>query len=290
MIYKCKYCGKEYEVSEKGNWDKENKLSYGRNTIPNWKFCCYKCGREYSREKSIETRQMKAQDPRYYEDIVNKRKNTTKERHGFENYRNVEKSKESCIKKYGVSSNMKSEEGLKAYQKSLEKKYGVKNQFQREEVKEHNKKLHLKNYGVEYVSQSEYYSKKSYETKKKNNSFKVSREELKLRDLLLEKFPDLKYQYKSELYPFQCDFYIPSLELYIEYQGHWSHGGKPFEGIEEDLKKLQNWQNKNTPFYLGAVETWTKRDVKKRETARQNNLNWIEFFTFEEALEYCTNL
>lgn len=47
--------------------------------------------------------------------------------------------------------------------------------------------------------------------------------------MLKEKFNNVKRNYKSELYPFHCDFYIPEKDLYIEYQGHPGHGNEPFD-------------------------------------------------------------
>ena len=34
--------------------------------------------------------------------------------------------------------------------------------------------------------------------------------------------------------PFACYFYIPSLDLFIECNYRWTHGGKPYEGTEDD--------------------------------------------------------
>ena len=48
---------------------------------------------------------------------------------------------------------------------------------------------------------------------------------------------DIIRQYKSDLYPFACDFYIPSLDLYIECNYHWTHGNKLYEGTKEGLKE-----------------------------------------------------
>ena len=63
-------------------------------------------------------------------------------------------------------------------------------------------------------------------TLRKNNSYNKSKSEEKIYNLLLTKFnkSDIIRQYKSDLYPFACDFYIKSLDLYIEYNGHWTHG------------------------------------------------------------------
>ena len=137
--------------------------------------------------------------------------------------------------------------------------------------------------------------KKQYETKKRNHSFNSSVPEDKIKNILIQKFPDFKYQYRSELYPFACDFYIPEFDLYIEFQGTWIHGknGKTILGAydknnREHQKVLSIWQEKakNSKFYEIAIEVWTIRDPLKRETARKNNLNWIEFFTMDEFMKW----
>ena len=38
-------------------------------------------------------------------------------------------------------------------------------------------------------------------------------------------------------------------------------------------------KSKNTKYYNVAIEVWTKRDVNKRNIAKQNNLNYLEIFS-----------
>lgn len=138
--------------------------------------------------------------------------------------------------------------------------------------------------------------RKEYDTKNKNKTWISSKPEQLIKKLLKNKFKEIRYQYKSELYPFNCDFYIPSLDLYIEYQGDPSHGKEPYDinnFKHQDL--LNKWQDrlnknkskgiKNSRYYF-FIDTWTRRDPLKRETARKNNLNWIEFFTIDEFMSW----
>lgn len=167
------------------------------------------------------------------------------------------------------------------------KKYGVENVFSLEEIKCKIKQTCLKRYGVEYIQQYQGFIDKVNDTRLKNKTFNTSKDEKEIERLLNKKFPSVKIQYKSKQYPFRCDFYIPSLNLYIEYQGTWTHGKHPFDKTnEEDIERLNIWKNKNTKFYKSAIEVWTIRDPLKRKTAKDNNLNWIEFFTMEEFLNW----
>lgn len=49
------------------------------------------------------------------------------------------------------------------------------------------------------------------------------------------------------------------------------------------------WREKGTKFYQNAINVWTRRDVLKRETAKRNNLNFIEFWNLDEVKEWILN-
>ena len=120
---------------------------------------------------------------------------------------------------------------------------------------------------------------------KKYHRYK-SKEEDEIYKLLKQKYPDTIHHYKSKLYPFPCDFYVPKLDLYIEYQGFYMHGKEPYIGTEKQKEKVKLWKNKKSIQYKRAIDTWTRRDPLKRETAKKNNLNWLEFFSMKEFTEW----
>ena len=177
-------------------------------------------------------------------------------------------------------------------------KYGVEYSFQSDIVKEKIIQTSLIKYGVEHPIQSDIVkkkynwkeiTKKIYDTKHKNHTFNTSKSELESYDILKKKYPEVIRQYKSAKYPFACDFYIPSLDLYIECNYHWTHGGKPYEGTEEDINKIKLWKSKNTKFYNNAIKCWSISDVYKRNIAKQNKINYIEFWNIEELKEWIIN-
>lgn len=130
---------------------------------------------------------------------------------------------------------------------------------------------------------------KEYETKRKRGTFNSSKAEKEILLKLNEKFKEVKYQYRSDLYPFQCDFYIPEKDLYIEYQGSWTHGFKPYEQKNLDcIAQLTKWKEKinSSSYYQNAIKVWTKTDPLKRKVAKENGLNWIEFFTMNEFMQW----
>ena len=203
--------------------------------------------------------------------------------------------KETCIKKYGVDNVAKSNYFKEKYIKHIQEKYNdtsITNAWQAKEVIEKIKQTTLEHYGViNYGLTKEHQNKlkskevikKRENTKRKNHTFNTSKDENESYNLLKEKYLDVLYQYKSDIYPFVCDFYIPSLNLYIECNYHWTHGGHPYNSNNiNDYNKLKLWESKNSKFYRNAIITWTCRDVNKRNVANQNNLNYIEFWNIEE--------
>lgn len=158
-------------------------------------------------------------------------------------------------------------------------KYG-KNHFNN---REKSIKTCLQKYGVKNVSQVNSVQLKKYQTMTKNHSFGASKEENIIYKLLCQKYENVKRQYKSEVYPFACDFYIPIIDTYIEYQGFFTHGSEPYdENNPIHQEKLKLWKSKNSKFYNNAIICWTKTDMLKRKIAKNNNLNWIEFFNIDD--------
>ena len=133
------------------------------------------------------------------------------------------------------------------------------------------------------------FREKIYNTKKKNNSFNKSKQEEFIYELLntLLGEQDIIRQHNTDEYPFNCDFYIKSLDLYIEYQGFYTHNFRPFDkNNKNDVEEANVLLLK----YKDVWETWTIRDVKKRETAKKNNLNYIELWSVEEAIIFIIKL
>lgn len=113
----------------------------------------------------------------------------------------------------------------------------------------------------------------------------VSTYELEVFDDLTRKFgfDDVIYQYgvhpEDSRYPFDCDFYIKSLDLFIELNYHYSHGRHWFDPTsDKDCIKAESWKNHDNIHYRKAYVSWTEVDVKRREYAKMNNLNYLIFW------------
>ena len=106
-------------------------------------------------------------------------------------------------------------------------------------------------------------------------------------------YPDIIRQYRdNKRYPYNCDFYIPCLDMFVEFQGYYTHGTHPYNKnsikdqviLERFKSKYKDW--KKLPQ---IISTWTIKDVEKRNFAKQNNLNYKEFFTIDELKDWLEN-
>ena len=149
---------------------------------------------------------------------------------------------------------------------TLIERYGVDNVFKLDSIKE--------------LCNTPEVHKKRFSTMKKNGTIKKSKLEDTYYAFYSEQFgvENVLRQYRSEDYPFACDFYIKPLELYVEINGFWTHGPHPFDAnCADDILMLEEWKQLalKSPFYSGAIETWTNRDVRKLEALQNNNLNYL---------------
>lgn len=84
----------------------------------------------------------------------------------------------------------------------------------------------------------------------------------------------------DERYPFRCDFYIPSEDLFIEYNGTIEHNGRPYNPESlEDMKELEALIAKAeekgcNSRYWNIIKWWTEVDPLKLKTLRMNSLNF----------------
>lgn len=182
-------------------------------------------------------------------------------------------------------------------------KYGVEYVWEREDVKEQKRKTNIERYGTEKgwasteegrkrisdIHSDSEYQKREIETKRRNNSFNKSIKEEYFYQMLLTLFEgdDILRQYRSDKYPFNCDFYIQSVDTYIECNFHWTHGKLPFD--KDSIlcqEKLSKWKEKSesSEFYKCAIDVWTRRDVEKIKYAIEHGINIL--FVYPNNLVY----
>lgn len=134
---------------------------------------------------------------------------------------------------------------------------------------------------------------KTYNTKKKNGTHSSSNPEKQIFHLLMCKFPDVIWHHRDkERYNFNCDFYIPSTDTFIEINFTFEHGKEPFDPNNVDhLKEIQRCKikskeiginGKNKTRYNNKIRVWTEKDPLKLNIAKQNNLNYSALYNWKE--------
>lgn len=267
----CKTCGNPVSFEASHRWTR------GRNGWPFLLYCSSKC---------------QANDP----DIKNKHIQTYKEKYGVDNpAKNIdvkEKTKRTNLERYGVENVYQSKEIQDRIKQTNIEKYGVDNPLKKREFIEKMQATNLKKYGSKtygetqaykdfYAEHKDEFQEKINSTKRQNKSFNISKKEDYLYDILKQEYPDIIRQYSSKEYNYVCDFYIPSLNLYIEYQGTWTHGQHPYNSDNEDdivRKEYLEDKSQESKFYKNALVVWTVADPKKRNTAIENKLNYLEIY------------
>lgn len=272
------------DVQKKIEKIKENK--YGHKNYSNWKqaeqtnlkrYGC-KCvlGNKEIRENIKNTNILRYNKEWYSqtEEWDKKRRKTNLQRYGKENYVNAEQARQTCFKHYG--------------------KY---NYAQTQEYKDLWK-------DAEFVAKVEH---KKYNTRKKNGTFSSrSKAEKRCFAKIKEIFPNAEHTYKDkERYPFQCDMYIPELDLFIECHFGWAHGdfdsGQhcPFDSTnKEHLARIEFCKKKMEELrfdkykkngYKEQIKVWSIDDPKKLETFKNNKLNYKIFYYEDEFNDWFEN-
>ena len=238
-----------------------------------------------------------------------------------------EKIKQTCLEKYGVDSPLKSEKIRNKGKKTCLEKYGVDNPAKLEENKEKVKQTCLKKYGglapicdpniknkikqtclekygvdnygkslkhkinMSTIMSSDEMQEHRYNVMTKNHSFNTSKPEEELYLYIKEKFPSVKRQYKDKLrYPYNCDFYIPELDYFIELQGYYTHNTHPYNPNSiSDQVLVERYKERYGPK-CQAITIWTLKDPEKRDCAKHNHLNFKEIWNLEEGKKFIDNL
>ena len=185
------------------------------------------------------------------------------------------------IDKNGLDSYQRGTQKRRKYYQKLE---GVNNYAQ---TQEHRDKFK----DQEWVKQRQI---KIYKTNKERGNYgRRSKAEKRCFSKIKAIFPLAEHSYMDEnRYPFNCDAYIPELDLFIEFHFGFAHGGEPFDPsnnkhLQEikyyNIKKEEiRFDGKKKDAYKQKIKTWTIDDPKKLKTFQDNNLNYKIFYTEKE--------
>lgn len=115
--------------------------------------------------------------------------------------------------------------------------------------------------------------------------FKQSPYELIVFYELIERFgkEDVWYQYGlhpyDARYPYSCDFYIKSLDLFIEINAHYSHGKHWYDAKDhQDVARRAHLSASTSRKSQKSLETWCKTDIEKREKAKTSGIRYLVFW------------
>ena len=205
-----------------------------------------------------------------------------------------EKQRKTCLTKYGVDHVSKvseikqkikeshsSEEWKQSVRKTKMERYGSTT-YNNMEKNQQTKEIRYGNAKYNNVS-------KMLDTKSKNKSFNTSSIEELFYKYLSNKYGanDIYRNYnKDTRYPFSCDFYIKSKDLFIELNIHPSHNFNPFNtSLSEHREKLRVLEEKakTSAYYKNVIHVWTISDPLKIRTAIKNNLNYIMYYSIKEV-------
>ena len=254
-------------------------------------------------------------------------KKTCLEKYGDPTYNNIQQNKKTCMEKYGVENVFQRQEVIEKIKNKHIEEYGstenyykhivakgIETQIEKygklysktEEFKKKQEETFLKKYGVRCPMHSEEIkskynfkenSEKAFQTRIKNGTTNTSKPQQILYNELINIFgmQDIFVEYKEERYPYHCDFYIKSLDLFIELNLFFTHGvsSKTKAHLfnpdnEDDIELLHIWEQRaqTSTFYKNAIYVWTVRDVNKHNIAIENNLNYKELYSLEEMYQF----
>ena len=115
-----------------------------------------------------------------------------------------------------------------------------------------------------------------------------SPQELKIRRLLENQ--NVSYAHNiiiDDRYPWHVDIYISERDLFLEYNGFYSHGDCFCDRRKKKSKNLIELLSSNpTPKNIRALDTYTRLDPLKRKTAKKNNLNYVVLWNEQDIEDW----
>lgn len=230
------------------------------------------------------------------------------EKYSFQSENNKQKTKKTLLERYGATD--LNQFGSESFKKNMVRKYGTECPQQTKTVrdkiskslsfKQSQKKMQdtcIRKYGYRYISQVPDIKEKINKAFKDNGTYNSSKDEkifFNILNIIFDK-DDIICQYYSDNYPFNCDFYIKSLNLYIELNCSFFHN-KHLYNYQTDRQELLSLLKKcsiddNPNRYDNLIDTWVIRDTKKWHIAKDNKLNMLFIYPYfhKEWIYYKTH-
>lgn len=243
-----------------------------RGRVVHWK--------EESKKKYVEsvkqTKFLRYGNPNY--NNMEKNKKTKLLYYGNENYNNRDKCKKTCLEKYGKDNVSKVEYVSNKIRNKLKGHYTSPET--KSKISSARMGSHLSD---EMLAQKIFNTNKTYHEKGLYKRH-ITKPEIFVENFLKQLFGEdhVFYNYVDLYrYPYKCDFYIDTEDLFIEVHAGWRHNIKPFDKNDEwcidELNRMKT-EVINKPGYENAIYQWTDLDVKKLNCAINNNLNFVRLY------------
>lgn len=186
-----------------------------------------------------------------------------------------EKAIQTNLLKWGCDNPMKNESVQKTLGETNLKKYGSISPFGSQDIQQKSMVAKVKNQRKDFIEA--YVGKKNIRSESKYEFIIFKR--------LTDRFgvDDVYYHYgihpSDKRYPYSCDFYIKSLDLFIEYNGHYSHGPHWFDvNSHDDQLRVKHLLDSGKLQNKKAVKIWCEFDVNKRNKAKAEKLKYLVFW------------
>ena len=261
-------------------------------------FCSCKCSMNSSKTKEAYKKscidKYGDDNPMKNKNVVDKGKETCKNKYEvvraslLKEYQN--KTKKTNLLKYGVEAPLQNKEINEKWHNTCYVNFGTYSPLANKEIYNKTEETTYKKYGVYCVFNrkenrekllSEKTKQKRYETLRRNHTFNTSKIEETIYEKLIDIYGknDILREYKDkDRYPYRCDFYIKSLDLFIEVQGYYTHGKEPYNPNSIKHQVLVQRYKERYGTNCQPVTIWTIKDVEKRNKAKENNLKYLEIF------------
>lgn len=154
------------------------------------------------------------------------------------------KIKKTNLDKYGVENVMQSNFVKNKIKETMIKKYGVEHNSQSEEIKEKKRKTCINHFGVEYSLSSPLIREKINQTLINNGTCKTSSQQIKLHNMIQEKYPNsiLNYSCGNSIFDIALILECNNIKIDIEYDGWYWHQNQEKDKRRDYYHSRRGWK------------------------------------------------
>lgn len=214
-------------------------------------------------KKAIQSRSDFYQDKNKVDDMVNRVRKTKKQRHGDKNYNNLEKARKTNRKKYGTDYYMQTDEYKKSRKQSVLKRAPEKiAMYDMDELQDLADRMSL----TEMAQHMGYANASVIVQKLKQNNIQYKKGQIvSIYEDQIAEYISTHYSGKMHrntrkvLNSLELDFYLPKLNLAIEFNGAYWHSDQ-FKDRDYHYKKYQECKEKG----ITLIQIWEQHWVNKK--------------------------